>query len=791
MVRADLATYVSEHRNSDRLKETVINNALDIFPGPQTESKIEQYLAMQFENGFWGGEDIIIATTERYLVNVHVYINDNYSKPVIYKPSRFSVPADIHIHYLTVEVGCEHYSSLIINTNLSPVIDRPRPEVTPLFTETAVVIDNTTLAYHSNLDAPPREHDMVLSNSPLPNSHNNINAAADSTGRRLLRTSPPPPVIIQVDRPCNDLNVATWNVRGCAQLRDRHSIDLELTSRNITLAALQETHMSTGDYASANYTWILGGGVHAREKRGIAILIDKKVQHEVIKIYRKGCNVIAILVRIYINIENIPIPIDFFVISTHVPANSSTCFNQIGTLIRQAPKQAFIILLGDFNAHIGCLEIRQVQHLVGTNLYHQHSNYNGSILISFLQKHNMKASSTWGRSSCKKTWSGAGNKSSQIDYIITSLSKPIFFDIIKGDTSQLVNTDHKLVFGRIRLGTFQNSPRTNDTRHSSIRKATFDHRKYDYVPLQKEEVQLKFQQIVKEKLQLARLALLESNTQSDTLSWDTLNSILKVTAQVLLSKPIAKSRESRLALAQLQKLLFLKNREPHNQSLNRQVKSARTYLKKIQEEEDAEECEIFFKKLSEKHRAERMKITYRYLRKHKAKIARTQSRFFIPMSQWVDDLKKSEGSHVQLLEEANATVLEEDAPETDDIASIVRRMKNGTVPGTDQVVPELYKAAPWEFLEEMTKVMKEAWLNNSIPEEWQLTKQVPIPKKNPPRQISDFRKISICNVGYRIYANFLLEKLDSKMDALGNYQAAFLDDRSTDDHIFTLRRIGH
>ncbi|GBP07941.1 Putative uncharacterized transposon-derived protein F52C9.6 [Eumeta japonica] len=64
-----------------------------------------------------------------------------------------------------------------------------------------------------------------------------------------------------------------------------------------------------------------------------------------------------------------------------------------------------------------------------------------------------------------------------------------------------------------------------------------------------------------------------------------------------------------------------------------------------------------------------------------------------------------------------------------------------------------------------------------------------IPKKARPQSVNDYRKISICNAGYRIYATYLLKLLDEEIETMGNYQAAFMRYRSTDDHIFVVRRI--
>ncbi|GBP59828.1 Synaptic vesicle glycoprotein 2C [Eumeta japonica] len=63
------------------------------------------------------------------------------------------------------------------------------------------------------------------------------------------------------------------------------------------------------------------------------------------------------------------------------------------------------------------------------------------------------------------------------------------------------------------------------------------------------------------------------------------------------------------------------------------------------------------------------------------------------------------------------------------------------------------------------------------------------PKKARPQSVNDYRKISICNAGYRIYATYLLKLLDEEIETMGNYQAAFMRYRSTDDHIFVVRRI--
>ncbi|GBP43271.1 hypothetical protein EVAR_31154_1 [Eumeta japonica] len=105
------------------------------------------------------------------------------------------------------------------------------------------------------------------------------------------------------------------------------------------------------------------------------------------------------------------------------------------------------------------------------------------------------------------------------------------------------------------------------------------------------------------------------------------------------------------------------------------------------------------------------------------------------------------------------------------------------------MVIELYQHAPEVFVKQVTKIIGKACESNFFPQKWVETIQIPIPKKARAQSVNDYRKISICNAGYRIYATYLLKLSDEEIEAMGNYQAAFMRYRSTDDHKFTVTRI--
>lgn len=155
---------------------------------------------------------------------------------------------------------------------------------------------------------------------------------------------------------------------------------------------------------------------------------------------------------------------------------------------------------------------------------------------------------------------------------------------------------------------------------------------------------------------------------------------------------------------------------------------------------------------------------------------------------WLEALyaSTSDGYQFEPLDEGSGKI---EAPTVGEIKDILHRFRSGTAPGSDGVNVELIKNAPTEFLEELQVLLKAAWERNEVPSEFQDTVQVPIPKKSAPKSVDEFRRITLCNVAYKILMQFILQKLDDVTDELPTYQAAFLANRCVEDHVFTARRV--
>ncbi|GBP30710.1 hypothetical protein EVAR_75934_1 [Eumeta japonica] len=84
------------------------------------------------------------------------------------------------------------------------------------------------------------------------------------------------------------------------------------------------------------------------------------------------------------------------------------------------------------------------KYTVGHKLFHPISNHLSSFLLNFCEQHSLVINSTWGRKSCKVTWR-SGQRSSQIDHIITESYNTAKLEYIKGYWAKEVNSDHKII----------------------------------------------------------------------------------------------------------------------------------------------------------------------------------------------------------------------------------------------------------------------------------------------------------------------------------------------------------
>lgn len=120
---------------------------------------------------------------------------------------------------------------------------------------------------------------------------------------------------------------------------------------------------------------------------------------------------------------------------------------------------------------------------------------------------------------------------------------------------------------------------------------------------------------------------------------------------------------------------------------------------------------------------------------------------------------------------------------------MIKDMRNGTAPGVDRINSEILKYAPPELLSILHELITEIWQTNNIPDDWITTTQVPVPKSRAPKTIDEYRRIALSCSAYKLYTRFILTNLENYIGEISSYQASFLKNRSTDDHIFMFRHV--
>lgn len=743
-VRQDLARYVEENQEEPGMKAAICSN----FPEneqPYRASQYSKHIANQYKDGTWGGTDILIAAANFYLVSVVVHRPNETS--IIIKPQ---IPEDV-VGNINLYYSNDHYDSLILANNAA-----------------------------TNKDPNNSPHESSLSRTILDTCSSTLQSststdyAADNTGYRIIGTK----AHCKQSYDLKTIRIATWNVRGAADAKKKCNIDLQLKENQVDIACLQETHMKTGTLDTKNYNWHLFGN---NKHRGLAILIRKNT-NLLIKDIQGNTNTMAAVIS---SIQG-----RIYIITTHVPHQSSQAsytFSDLLYLIKKKPNNSVMILLGDFNAHIGQRDVQDLQTAgrVGKTLQHKYSNKNGDILIDIMKRENLCLETSFGRNSCLKTWK-SGNNTSQIDHVLTAAKPKFNVKDLKGVTLRKIS-DHKLIIGKIKeLPDNSNKNAISSKLQSGTVKETtdsnqkFDYRHYDYEKLNQRIFRTKYQEEIRKSL--------TSELQETPIPWCSIMEAMKTAAKTTLLRTPKYSRERRYARAQLQKAQFLNKKYPNNPEYRSRIKECRGKLKEIIDGEEENEYQSFFEDLQKRRPGTRMRITYEFYRRHVRKERANKKRRYIPISQWESELSKQEGPHITLHNDENPNDLL-DPPTEEDIADIITKMRRNTAPGMDGIVAELFKALPNDIMTQIVEHMRRAWIENVIPPTWNQTIQVPIPKRTKPQSINDYRRISICCTGYRIYASYLLTRLDLCTSNVGNYQAAFFPNRSTDDHIFTLRRV--
>jgi hypothetical protein len=129
-------------------------------------------------------------------------------------------------------------------------------------------------------------------------------------------------------------------------------------------------------------------------------------------------------------------------------------------------------------------------------------------------------------------------------------------------------------------------------------------------------------------------------------------------------------------------------------------------------------------------------------------------------------------------------------PSAFEIEMAIEKLKRHKSPGIDQIPAELIKAGGRIIRSEMHTLIISIWNKEELPEEWKESVIVPIYEKGDKTDCSNYRGTSLLSATYKILSNILFSRLTPYAEEIiGDHQCGFRRNRSTTNHIFSIRQI--
>jgi len=144
----------------------------------------------------------------------------------------------------------------------------------------------------------------------------------------------------------------------------------------------------------------------------------------------------------------------------------------------------------------------------------------------------------------------------------------------------------------------------------------------------------------------------------------------------------------------------------------------------------------------------------------------------------------------KITEEMNNSLIKEFTPE--EVKAVVDSIGDLKAPGPDEMPAVFYKQF-WDVIgEKVTKEVLDVLNGGLIPEGWNETTIVLIPKVKNPDKLKDLRPISLCNVIYKIVSKALANRLKQiLLEMISPAQSAFVPGRLISNNILIAYELTH
>jgi exonuclease III len=601
-------------------------------------------------------------------------------------------------------------------------------------------------------------------------------------------------------------NIGCWNVRTMVDISKAYQISAEMKNYDVNIVGLSETRWNgAGQITLSEETKILFSGnleEDANKERGVAFMLNERAAKALIEWESTSDRIMWS--RFRAKFRNIT------VINVYAPTNSKETeakdifYEQIQAILHKLQrkhKRDIIIIIGDWNAKVGCdntgNEHVMGKHGIGT------INNNGERLLEFCSINNLIIGGTLfqHKDIHKTTWTAPGNgPRNQIDHIIIQRKWRNTLKDVRSMRGADVGSDHDLVRAKLKI-----SLKANYTRNKMKRK-------YDISKLSNEEKLQEYQNDVEKEMgDLHEL----KNCNIEEI-WDRFKRAIKNTAEKVIGyksrknqtwltnatkEKIEDRKKIKLQIIATNDTEEKKNLEKEYNLKNKEIKRSAKNDKRLCIENLANKAEQAAqrKDMRELYEISKSLVGRKYTQTARligenGEIYKTEVDI---QTRWMEYFREIYTKRTAIAEDEPTQTehmemidINESKIEREEIKQAIKMLKNGKAAGIDQIGAELIKSHLELSVEVLYILLNKIWIEEKVPNEWLRGIIIKLPKKGNLNKCENWRPITLLCTASKVMTKIIVERMKTDIDKkLRENQAGYRPGRSGNDNICTLRII--
>lgn len=577
----------------------------------------------------------------------------------------------------------------------------------------------------------------------------------------------------------------TWNVQGSRGKMPE--IISEIDKLKIDIITLTETkRKGNGSEMIGNYIHLFSGvPKDSRAKRGVSILINKRLKKKITDWEPINENIIKMNMHIY---ERRITILGIYTISDDGPvAIKDEKLNEVLTNVGNTRE---VIMLGDFNGHTGNKIDDKVVGPFGES--NAKINDNGIRLIDLCTQNELKITNGFYKHKWihKYTWEQQTRQiKSIIDYLIMKQRTTIQVHDVRVQRGANCGSDHYLLRGKLYIPGWKTHQGNRDIQeetkeepggypkynldsllHEST-KYLYQRRLDEYLTSSEDETfEVKYKNMVESIHKAAREAIGEKPKLKSNKIWWTkdIEELIERKKRIYLKWLNTKKAEDKETFKNIKKKTRQKINHLKNEMWDRKCQEIEGYI-------GGRQCTEAWKFIGRVRKTGRERVNIQ-------KITQEQWK-----SHYEQLLKENRPQYTQ---EASQINIEGERVEIDGntVKKAIVKLKNGKSCGPEGVSAELLKNGTDKLVRTITQLFNDCLNGQQIPKEWKVAHISPIYKKGNRNECDNYRGISVTSSISRLYGRILRDLIEKEFIEEED-QCGFRTGRSCTDNVFVMKQI--